>query len=80
MNIESKINYLYELLQDELNYIIKRIKKRPQTTKNNYGDYLNQLIELKNITNLNYKILAILLIRAGGNRNGINSAMQIINQ
>ena len=30
---------LYNILKDEIDYIIKRIKKRPQTTKNNYGDY-----------------------------------------
>ena len=75
----SKINQLYELLKDELEYIVKRIKKRPQTTKNNYGDYLNQLTELHNITNLKYEILAKLLILSGGNVKGINSAMQIIN-
>lgn len=75
----SKINQLYELLKDELEYIVKRIKKRPQTTKNNYGDYLNQLTELHNITNLKYEILAKLLILSGGNAKGINSAMQIIN-
>ena len=71
---------LYNILKDEIDYIIKRIKKRPQTTKNNYGDYLNQIIELNKITNLNYKIISEILILGGGNVNGINSAMMIINQ
>ena len=71
---------LYNILKDEIDYIIKRIKKRPQTTKNNYGDYLNQIIELNKITNLNYKIISEILVLGGGNINGINSAMMIINQ
>ena len=71
---------LYNILKDEIDYIIKRIKKRPQTTKNNYGDYMNQIVELNKITNLNYKIISEILILGGGNVNGINSAMMIINQ
>ena len=71
---------LYNILKDEIDYIIKRIKKRPQTTKNNYGDYMNQIIELNKITNLNYKIISEILILGGGNVKGINSAMMIINQ
>ena len=71
---------LYNMLKDEIDYIIKRIKKRPQTTKNNYGDYMNQIIELNKITNLNYKIISEILVLGGGNINGINSAMMIINQ
>ena len=70
----------YSLLKDELIYIVKRIKKQPVTTKNNYGDYLNQIIELNKITNLNYKIISEILVLGGGNINGINSAMMIINQ
>ena len=75
----NTVNKLYNLLQDELEYIIKRIKKRPQVTKNNYGDYMNQIIQLHKITNLNYKIIAALLKMAGGNINGINDAMRVIN-
>ena len=74
------IEKLYDLLKDELEYIIKRIKKRPQVTKNNYGDYMNEIIQLKNITNLDHGIISKLLIRAGGNVSGINDAMRIINQ
>ena len=75
----NTVNKLYNLLQDELGYIIKRIKKRPQVTKNNYGDYMNQIIKLHEITNLNYNIIAALLKMAGGNINGINDAMRVIN-
>tara|TARA_R100001594_G_C3986018_1_gene251272 strand:+ start:704 stop:931 length:228 start_codon:yes stop_codon:yes gene_type:complete len=74
------LDKLYNLLKDELEYIVKRIKKQPVTTRNNYGNYYAQIIELHNITNLNYNIISSLLIRAGGNKNGINDAMSIINQ
>ena len=77
---KTMVEKYYSLLKDELQYIVKRIKKQPVTTRNNYGNYYSQIIELKNITNLNYKIIAELLIRAGGNINGINDAMRIINQ
>ena len=79
MNKDNTIDKLYNILQDELIYIVKRIKKRPKVTRNNYGDYLNQITELKNITNLNCNIIALLLIRAGGNKTGISDAMRIIN-
>ena len=75
----NTVNKLYNLLQDELEYIIKRIKKRPQVTKNNYGDYMVQIVELHKITSLKYKVIAELLKLAGGNINGINDAMRVIN-
>ena len=82
MNIKTQqtINDIYELLQDELQYMIKKIKKQPVTTKNNYGNYYSQIIKLKEITNLNYKIIALLLYKAGGNKTGIQDAMRVINQ
>ena len=70
----------YNVLQNELQYIVKKIKKQPATTKNNYGNYYSQIINLHEITAINYKIIAELLIRAGGNINGINDAMRVINQ
>ena len=78
--IMSIIDKYYSILQDELQYIVKKIKKQPVTTKNNYGNYYSQIINLHEITNLNYKIISELLIKAGGNINGINDAMRVINQ
>ena len=82
MNIKTQnaINDIYDLLQDELIYIVKKINKMPAVTRNNYGNYYSQIIKLKEITNLNYKIIALLLYKAGGNKTGINDAMRIINQ
>tara|TARA_Y100000310_G_C20530184_1_gene738032 strand:- start:770 stop:1003 length:234 start_codon:yes stop_codon:yes gene_type:complete len=76
----SIIDEYSNILQDELKYIVKKIKKQPITTRNNYGNYYSEIINLHEITSLNYKIIAELLIRAGGNKTGINDAMRIINQ
>ena len=78
-NIDKTIDKLYNSISDELEYIFKRIKKLPSYTKNNYGDYLRQITELKQITNLKYDIICDLLIRAGGSKIGISDAMKIIN-
>ena len=57
---------------------IKKINNKISTTKNNYGDYM-QLITFLLDGKIN-KINAMqLLIKAGGNVNGINDAMRIIN-
>ena len=77
---EQAINNLYESLKPEFKYIIDKIKSRPQITRNNYSEYYSQIINLREITKLNYKIIAILLHKAGGSKAGINDAMKIINQ
>ena len=57
---------------------IININNKISTTKNNYGDYM-QLITFLLDGKIN-KINAVqLLIKAGGNINGINDAMRIIN-
>ena len=57
---------------------IININNKISTTKNNYGDYMHLITFL-----LDGKINKInamqLLIKAGGNINGINDAMRIIN-
>ena len=82
MNIKTQnaINDIYDILQPELKYIIDKINSRPAITKNNYGDYMHWIINLKEDTKLNYKIIALLLYKAGGNKTGINDAMRVINQ
>jgi len=58
---------------------IKKINNKISTTKNNYGDYMQLLsFLLDGKISKNHSIQ--LLIKAGGNINGINDAMRIINQ
>ena len=77
---KNAIDKLYTSLEPEFKYIIDKIKSRPQITRNNYSEYYSQIINLREITKLNYKIIAILLHKAGGSKAGINDAMKIINQ
>ena len=57
---------------------VKKINDKISTTKNNYGDYLNLLTFL--IDGKINKVHSMqLLIKAGGDINGINDAMRIIN-
>ena len=57
---------------------VKKIKNKISTTKNNYGDYM-QLISFLLDGKINKNNSVLLLIKAGGNINGINDAMRIIN-
>ena len=58
---------------------IIKIDNKISTTKNNYGDYM-QLITFLLDGKINKTDAMQLLIKCGGNINGINDAMRIINQ
>ena len=82
------IDNYYNLIIDDVkniplgNYLenkIIKINNKISTTKNNYGDYM-QLITFLLEGKINKINTMQLLIKAGGNVNGINDAMRIINQ
>ena len=82
------IDKYYNLIIDDKNNItlgnylenkIIKINNKISTTKNNYGDYM-QLITFLLDGKININNTMQLLIKAGGNINGINDAMRIINQ
>ena len=58
---------------------IKKIDNKISTTKNNYGDYM-QLLSFLLDGKISKNNAIQLLIKSGGNINGINDAMRIINQ
>ena len=60
------------------NQIIK-INNKISTTKNNYGDYM-QLLSFLLDGKISKTNAMQLLIKSGGNINGINDAMRVINQ
>ena len=68
----------YEIVGDYLEKQVERIENKIPTTKNHYADYLlliTTLIDKK----IPKQIARDLIIKAGGNFEGINSAYQIIN-
>ena len=69
-------NVLWNTIKDDLREMIKLIESKPKTTQDNYGSYLHLLTDLKSQIGLD--IAKTLLIKAGGNKNGINSACRII--
>ena len=60
------------------NQIIK-INNKIKITQNNYGDYI-PLITFLLDGKINKTNAVLLLIKAGGNINGINDAMRVMNQ
>ena len=69
-------NTLWNTIKDDLREMIKLIESRPKTTQDNYGRYVHLLTDLK--AQIGLDIAKTLLIKAGGNKNGINSACRII--
>ena len=68
----------YEIVGDYLEKQVKHIEKKIPTTKNRYGDYLALITTLIS-EKIPKRIARDLIIKAGGNFEGINSAYQIIN-
>ena len=82
------IDKYYDLIIDDDknitlgNYLelkIISINNKIKTTQNNYGDYI-PLITFLLDGKINKTNAVLLLIKAGGNINGINDAMRVINQ
>ena len=75
MNIIDKY---YEITGDYLEKQVKRIKNKIPTSKNHYADYLLLLTTLIG-EKIPKQISRDLIIKAGGNFEGVNAAYQIIN-
>ena len=76
MNIKDYENVLWNSIEDDLKAMVNIAERKPKTTKDHYGEYLHLLTNLKSQIGLD--IARSLLIKAGGNENGINSACRII--
>ena len=74
----SILDKYYEIVGDYLEKQVERIEKKIPTTKNRYADYLNLITTLIS-EKIPKNIARDLIIKAGGNLKGINSAYQIIN-
>ena len=72
------ITEYYKITGDFLEKQVKRIEKKIPTTKNRYADYLNLITTLIG-EKIPKHIARDLIIKAGGNFHGVNSAYQIIN-
>ena len=71
------LNKYWELIGSELIEMVKNVEKKPLTTKNHYGNYMHLLSVLIG-EGVNIDMAKALLIKAGGNVEGINDAYKCI--
>ena len=69
------INKYWSIIGEDLQKLVKIAENKPKTTQNNYGNYLGLLTQLKGELGLN--MAKALLIKAGGNKAGIEDASKI---
>ena len=74
----SILEKYYEITGDYLEKQVERINDKIPTSKNHYADYLLLLTTLIG-EKIPRQIARDLIIKAGGNFEGINAAYQIIN-
>jgi hypothetical protein len=73
---DKYIRSLFNSISSELTELVQEAEKMPYTTKNNYGQYLKLLTMLKPLSGLDNAVK--LLILAGGNKQGILDAKEIL--
>jgi hypothetical protein len=73
------VNDLMQIIGSEVRQLIESVHKLPITTKNHYGRYLPILTTLKG-EGIPLELGKALMIKAGANKQGVNSASQILSQ
>ena len=69
------LQIIVEEIADELVGQVKKIESRPQTTRFHYGDYLNIILRLGGDKSTK-KLIALSLIEAGANKQGVSDAFR----
>jgi hypothetical protein len=76
---EFRLDELVDRLVPGFKPVVESIEGRWQFTKNHYGDYLELLSKFNESQGSQIaKIVAIALIRAGANKYGVRSALEIM--
>ena len=72
------LNEYYKLIGNEVEQMVNKVENKPKTTQYRYGDYMHLISVL-----IDYKIpigiVCNLLIKCGGNPNGVTAARKCIN-
>ena len=68
---------LFNSIKSDLIELVNNAEKKPYTTQNNYGSYLQLITMLKPQTGVDNAVK--LLIMAGGNKQGILQAKKLFN-
>ena len=69
------LQIIVEEIADELVEQVKEIESRPQTTRFHYGDYLQVILRLGDDKPMR-KLIALSLIEAGANKQGVSDAFR----
>ena len=68
----------YKLIGNEVEQMVNKVENKPKTTQDRYGDYMH-LISVLIDNKLPIGIACQLLIKCGGNVNGVTAARKCIN-
>ena len=71
------VEQYYKLIGDETKKMVQSFESRPKTTQDAYGGYM-QLITILTDENIPIDIACQLLVKCGGNKQGIASAKKVI--
>ena len=75
---KTPLDTMIDGLVDDLKEVVLTIEKSPKTTQNHYGRYMSLLSSLSHGDARMSKIIALALIKAGANRQGVASALQLV--
>ena len=67
----------YKLIGSEVEQMVNKVENKPKTTQDRYGDYMH-LISVLTDYNIPIDIACQLLIKCGGNVNGVTAARKCI--
>lgn len=74
---KEKLNQLINDLASDMKDAVTKIESGFKTTQNNYGNYM-QLLSTLAKDKQTAQIMAMAMIRAGANRQGVSSALQVM--
>ena len=75
---EAKVDKLVAELAADFKPVVEKIESGIKTTQNNYGRYMALLSQLGAGDKNKSGIMALALIKAGANRNGVGSAYKLL--
>lgn len=75
-NLPPEVEKMVRSLLPDIQPIVDQIEAGPKTTKGHYGRYMASLSRLTKDQNMMI-VLAVTMIRAGGDQYGINAAIKI---
>jgi hypothetical protein len=75
----DKLSEMLKELEPKASAMVKAIEAQPKVTKDHYGEYLTVLTRAQDEHSLvAAKVLAIALLKAGANQQGLRAALSIM--